>query len=64
MDDYGFEYSDDDYIEEDVDIENQYYNSKGIFFSVQVPLVCSLFYVIFLSCQKTNQTKTHQASLR
>lgn len=27
--DYGFEYSDDDYGEEDVDIENQYYNSKG-----------------------------------
>jgi len=29
MEDYGFEYSDDDYAEEDVDIENQYYNSKG-----------------------------------
>lgn len=28
-DDYGFEYSDDDYAEEDVDIENQYYNAKG-----------------------------------
>ena len=27
--DYGFEYSDEDYQEEDVDIENQYYNSKG-----------------------------------
>jgi len=27
--DYGFEYSDDDVQEEDVDIENQYYNSKG-----------------------------------
>jgi hypothetical protein len=33
MDDYGFEYSDDDYIEEDVDIENQYYNSKGMLVS-------------------------------
>lgn len=32
MEDYGFEYSDEDYIEEDVDIENQYYNSKGISF--------------------------------
>lgn len=31
MEDYGFEYSDDDYAEEDVDIENQYYNSKGKF---------------------------------
>lgn len=27
--DYGFEYSDDNVEEEDVDIENQYYNSKG-----------------------------------
>jgi len=30
MEDYGFEYSDEDYGEEDVDIENQYYNSKGM----------------------------------
>ena len=29
--DYGFEYSDDDQEEEDVNIENQYYNSKGGF---------------------------------
>lgn len=29
MEDYGFEYSEDEYAEEDVDIENQYYNSKG-----------------------------------
>ena len=29
MEDYGFEYSDEDYADEDVDIENQYYNSKG-----------------------------------
>jgi len=28
--DYGFEYSDDEPEEEDVDIENQYYNSKGL----------------------------------
>lgn len=27
--DYGFEYSDEDVEEADVDIENQYYNSKG-----------------------------------
>jgi hypothetical protein len=27
--DYGFEYSDDEPEEEDVDIENQYYNAKG-----------------------------------
>lgn len=30
MEDYGFEYSDDEPEEEDVDIENQYYNSKGM----------------------------------
>ena len=30
MEDYGFEYSDEEYGEEDVDIENQYYNSKGL----------------------------------
>ena len=28
--DYNFEYSDDDQEEEDVNIENQYYNSKGL----------------------------------
>jgi COP9 signalosome complex subunit 2 len=30
MEDYGFEYSDDEPEEQDVDIENQYYNSKGL----------------------------------
>ncbi|KAG2448992.1 hypothetical protein HYH02_005746 [Chlamydomonas schloesseri] len=30
MEDYGFEYSDEDPEEEDVDIENQYYNAKGM----------------------------------
>ena len=29
LEDYGFDYSDDECAEEDVDIENQYYNSKG-----------------------------------
>ncbi|EFJ28052.1 hypothetical protein SELMODRAFT_170816 [Selaginella moellendorffii] len=29
MEDYGFEYSEEDPEEQDVDIENQYYNSKG-----------------------------------
>ena len=28
--DYGFEYSDDDQEEDDVNIENTYYNSKGM----------------------------------
>lgn len=31
MEDYGFEYSDEEPEEQDVDIENQYYNSKGYF---------------------------------
>ena len=30
MEDYGFEYSDDDAQDENVDIENTYYNSKGL----------------------------------
>eukprot|EP00798_Chlamydomonas_sp_ICE-L_P021234 gene21234-28150_t len=30
MEDYGFEYSEEEQEEEDVDIENQYYNSKGL----------------------------------
>ncbi|PRW18415.1 COP9 signalosome complex subunit 2 [Chlorella sorokiniana] len=30
MEDYGFEYSDEELEEQDVDIENQYYNSKGL----------------------------------
>ncbi|KAL2564599.1 hypothetical protein AAZV13_19G056000 [Glycine max] len=30
MEDYGFEYSDEEQEEQDVDIENQYYNSKGM----------------------------------
>lgn len=31
MEDYGFEYSDEEPEEQDVDIENQYYNSKGLY---------------------------------
>lgn len=30
MEDYGFEYSDDEPEEQDVDIENQYYTAKGM----------------------------------
>lgn len=30
IEDYGFEYSDEDAEEENVDLENQYYNSKGL----------------------------------
>lgn len=31
MEDYGFEYSDEEPEEQDVDIENQYYNTKGVY---------------------------------
>ena len=34
MEDYGFEYSEEEPEEQDVDIENQYYNSKGKAFRV------------------------------
>ncbi|WJZ92541.1 hypothetical protein VitviT2T_011529 [Vitis vinifera] len=30
MEDYGFEYSEEEPEEQDVDVENQYYNSKGL----------------------------------
>ncbi|KFM23413.1 COP9 signalosome complex subunit 2 [Auxenochlorella protothecoides] len=30
MEDYGFDYSEDEMEEQDVDVENQYYNSKGL----------------------------------
>lgn len=35
MEDYGFEYSEEEPEEQDVDIENQYYDSKGNFQPVQ-----------------------------
>lgn len=39
MEDYGFEYSEEEPEEQDVDIENQYYNSKG--FELVNPLFSS-----------------------
>lgn len=45
MEDYGFEYSDEEPEEQDVEIENQYYNSKG------VVLVCFYrFYIFSVQC--------------
>lgn len=43
MEDYGFEYSDEEPEEQDVDIENQYYNSKGSIIS-PIPTVFVLFW--------------------
>lgn len=42
MEDYGFEYSDEEPEEQDVDIENQYYNSKGTVGSAGL-VSCSLW---------------------
>ena len=42
--DYGFEYSDEEVQEEDVDIENQYYNSKGALSGSPVCLQASLLW--------------------
>jgi hypothetical protein len=46
MEDYGFEYSDDEPEEQDVDIENQYYNSKGYLsiFSLNFSIFFSLIF--------------------
>lgn len=42
MEDYGFEYSEEEPEEQDVDIENQYYNSKGI--QLLIFLLCFYYY--------------------
>ncbi|KAG6762085.1 hypothetical protein POTOM_032570 [Populus tomentosa] len=54
MEDYGFEYSDEEPEEQDVDIENQYYNSKGSLFSFfvviffyQIGLYLSIYLLLF-----------------
>ena len=43
MEDYGFEYSEEEPEEQDVDIENQYYNSKGflsfLFFTISLLVI-------------------------
>lgn len=53
MEDYGFEYSDEEQEEQDVDIENQYYNSKGIFdkyyYCHWSELNCFIFGILMLS---------------
>lgn len=45
MEDYGFEYSDEEPEEQDVDIENQYYNSKG---AVIIWFQCYFFIIIII----------------
>lgn len=50
MEDYGFEYSDEEPEEQDVDIENQYYNSKGtiMFLTLTIFLLFYHFDYLFL----------------
>lgn len=51
MEDYGFEYSEEEQEEQDVDIENQYYNSKGIsnnYYNQRFLLGCEFGYVCLL----------------
>jgi len=52
MEDYGFEYSDEEPEEQDVDIENQYYNSKGSLFSffIVVFFIKWIFIYLFIYC--------------
>ena len=54
MEDYGFEYSDEEGDEQDVDIENEYYNSKGFipcFFRLWVvTLIANLLWLWALGC--------------
>lgn len=50
MEDYGFEYLDDEPEEQDVDIENQYYNSKGTWSVASKPCNHILCCCILFSC--------------
>jgi hypothetical protein len=53
MEDYGFEYSDEEPEEQDVDIENQYYNSKGSLFSFFIVVfffIKWVFIYLFIYC--------------
>ena len=50
--DYGFEYSDEEQDEEQVDVENQYYNAKGTF-----KTFVSLFFFLSPSLEKRVQAK-------
>jgi len=61
MEDYGFEYSEEEPEEQDVDIENQYYNSKGkflgfmrFFFSLLLNFHETVWLVSYVSAQGVN----------
>ena len=46
--DYGFEYSDEEQDEEQVDVENQYYNAKGSSLALSFS-----FLLFFLYCRRS-----------
>ena len=51
--DYGFEYSDEEQDEEQVDVENQYYNAKGTLFENSIRFFSVLFLSLSLFSEKT-----------
>ena len=51
--DYGFEYSDEEQDEEQVDVENQYYNAKGTLFKNSIRFFSVLFLSLSLFSKKT-----------
>lgn len=51
MEDYGFEYSEEEAEEQDVDIENQYYNSKGTpSFTISLLAGCAQYILVHYIC--------------
>lgn len=51
--DYGFEYSDEEQDEEQVDVENQYYNAKSTFFKNSIRFFSVFFLSFSLFSKKT-----------
>lgn len=51
MEDYGFEYSEEEPDEQDVDIENEYYNSKGTVIHL-IAVFCYYYFFFFFFCRE------------
>jgi len=54
--DYGFEYSDEELDEEQVDVENQYYNAKGTLFENIIRFFSVLFLSLSLSFRRKRRS--------